>query len=958
MASVAGPSSVPSIPNAAPDAGASIEPRQLGPALSDVKVLLSTRDGQSIEYEHPTTPTQDEIIRSDHPQWCHLNLAFMLPFNGSTHDRILSSFQALAEHHDCLRTTLSPREGDGKIYHRVLKHAAGRYSKFAANHAGETLLSNNEVDEKVASFAMEEGDHGITVVLNIRRALIDSTSFGALQLDFALLYCGLPVRETMPMLAYTDHISSQILDQATGFWRKTFEGATITRASVNQSAPVLREAKVRNRLSVQLDRRSLQQLSIMASRLNFSRKTFFESIWAVVLHNHGSTGDVVFAVSERDRSFGGYAKCVGNLDQVYPLRVAVNDERSLGELADSVESFHNKASPYGYLGFESVLKESRLQSTAGSMLKYSDTICPQAFESTTVDLPLIVFVADRDPVRITLLYTIDLERREAEVLLQHYVNAVENVLGKVLPQNASIENVDLTSEAERKSILEGATSSKTTAAHEATNIPNLFEAQVRATPSQPAVQFEQDKALDFDDFNRLTNRVARALQLKANTFVPVCMDRSVMFLACLFAIMKSGAAYIVLDPAGASLRNAQIVENCDAEIVLTNREYATVFKEACIIEDLTGVQESDPSPLDSSNLGLIVSQEQACYVIYTSGSTGAPKGVVLTHRAATSGMSHFSLHGRRRWLLFYNPIFSAAQRTMIATLVKGGCLLLASKNSLTTSLEQTINTMQADALGITPSALSLLSPSSVPSLKQVTLVGELVSPSLLDTWCDRVELRNTFGLSECTQLNFGTKLTVSSNSRIVGRPSDTTSAFILKQATTELAPLDVAGELCLAGPQLGLGYLKNPEQTAKVFIDNPFGPDKLYRTGDAARQHHDGQIEIVGRLDFQVKINGQRTEPSEINEALLKHPAIQACATVAAEMGESKSLVCALVRSEMEEMSFRTLVAELRAFLDKRLPSYMIPLYWLPVEEVPKNANGKTDVCCRAASVILMMRWN
>lgn len=951
MASVAGPSSVPRIPNAAANAGATIEPQQLGPGLSDAKVPPSIREGQFIEYEHPTTPTQDEIIRSDHPQWCHLNLAFMLPFNGSTHERVFSSFQALAEHHDCLRTTLSPRGGDGKIHHRVLKHATGRSSNIAANHAGESTLSNSEVDEKVASFAMEEGDHGITVVLNIRRALIDSASFGALQLDFALLYCGLPVRETMPMLAYTDHISSQILDQATGFWRKTFEGATITRASVNQSAPVLREAEARNTLSVQLDRRSLQQLSILASRPKFSRKTFFESIWAVVLHNHGGTDDVVFAVSERDRSFGGYANCVGNLDQVYPLRVAVNDEQSLGELADSVESFHNKASPYGHLGFESVLKESRLQSTAGSMLKYSDTICPQAFESTTVDLPLIVFVADRDPVRITLSYTNDIERRAAEVLLQHYVNAMENVLGKVLPQNASIDNVTLTSEAERNSILEGAKSSKSTAAHAATNIPNLFEAQVRATPSQPAVQFEQDEALNFNDFNRLANRVARALQLKAKTFVPVCMNRSVIFLACLFAIMKSGAAYIVLDPAGASLRNAQIVENCDADFVLTNREYATVFKEACIIEDLTGVQESDSSPLDSSNLGLAVSQETACYIIYTSGSTGAPKGVVLTHGAATSGMSHFSLHSRRRWLLFYNPIFSAAQRTMIATLVKGGCLLLASKNTLTTSLEQTINTMQADALGITPSALSLLSPSSVPSLKQVTLVGEQVSPSILDTWCDRVELRNTFGLSECTQLNFGTKLTISSNSRIVGRPSDTTSAFILKQGTTELAPLAVAGELCLAGPQLGLGYLKNPEQTAKVFMDNPFGLDRLYRTGDAARLHHDGQIEIIGRLDFQVKINGQRTEPSEINEALLKHPAIQACATVAAEMGESKSLVCALVRSELEEMSFRTLVAELRAFLDKRLPSYMIPSYWLPVEELPKNANGKTDVCCRAALV-------
>ncbi|KAL9038443.1 MAG: hypothetical protein Q9180_003132 [Flavoplaca navasiana] len=307
--------------------------------------------------------------------------------------------------------------------------------------------------------------------------------------------------------------------------------------------------------------------------------------------------------------------------------------------------------------------------------------------------------------------------------------------------------------------------------------------------------------------------------------------------------------------------------------------------------------------------------------------------VVLDPAGAHSGILQLSKIAPlkwTRWLLLYNPIFSAAQRTMIATLVKDGCLLLASKKTLSTSLEQTINKMHVDALGITPSALALLGPASVPTLKQGTLVAEL--------------LCNSFGLSECTQLNFGTRITSDSNCRIVGRPNDTTSAFVLKQGgSLELAPTAVVGELCLAGPQLGTGYLHNPEQTAKVFVDNPFGSGKLYRTGDAVRQHHNGDIEVVGRLDFQIKINGQRTEPSEINEALLKHPAIHSCATVAAQLGENKTLVCALVRSEMQT-GLKALVTELRAFLDAMLPSYMIPSYWLPVEDLPTNANGKTDL--------------
>ncbi|KAM0805185.1 hypothetical protein BDR22DRAFT_959415 [Usnea florida] len=409
------------------------------------------------------------------------------------------------------------------------------------------------------------------------------------------------------------------------------------------------------------------------------------------------------------------------------------------------------------------------------------------------------------------------------------------------------------------------------------------------------------------------------------------MDRSVDLIACLMAILKSGAAYVILDPEGASERNARIVEDCDAYIVLTNRQYASYFSQACIIEDLRGfLAESNLTPADP------------CYVIYTSGSTGAPKGVVLSHRAATSGKSHFSLNGRRRWLLFYKPIFSAAQRVMLATLVRGGFLLLASKRSLTTSLGPTINSRRADAIGITPSALSLLSPLEVPTLKLVTLVGEQVSQTLVDKWCERVELRNTYGLSECTRLNFGTRLSTGSDPRVVGRPSDSISAFILKAGSTELAPLEVTGQLCLAGPQLGEGYLNNPEQTAKVFVENPFGPGKLYRTGDAARQLRDGAILIAGRLDFQVKINGQRTEPSEVNEALLKHSGVQVCATAATLMNGSTALVAAVVPANTER--FNELVTELRGHAKKMLPSYMIPSYWLRVEQLPTNANGKIDI--------------
>lgn len=561
---------------------------------------------------------------------------------------------------------------------------------------------------------------------------------------------------------------------------------------------------------------------------------------------------------------------------------------------------------------------------------------------TMTNFPIIMFVNDYNLINLTLLYTTDINVKSAHSILDHYANAIGDTSRKLLTQNVVVRQIELSSDKERKAILDGAVPTNSLESGAPSDIVTWFEKRVTSHPSDPAVQYEDEKAVTFAELNSLANRIAKVLQIGKQTFIPVCMDRSVDFIACLFAILKSGAAYIVLDPESAPQRNAHIVKNCEAPFVLTNRRYAANFEHVRIVEDLEGVHESDLVDLDDHNLHRNLSPDDPCYVIYTSGSTGVPKGVVLTHRAATSGMSFFSLNGRRRWLLFYNPIFSAAQRTMIATLVRGGCLLLASKKHLTSSLAKVIDSMKADSLGITPSALSLLSPSDVPSLKQITLVGESVGPSLLEKWCNHVELRNTFGLSECTQLNFGRRLYPDSNPRVVGRPSDTTSAFVLRPGSTDLAPLETTGELCLAGPQLGREYLKKPEQTAKAFVPNPFGPGRLYRTGDGARQHRDGAIEVVGRLDFQVKINGQRVEPNEINEALLKHPDVKACATVAATMQDSKSLVAAIVSGNSRE--FGEVVADLRQHIETLLPSYMVPSYWLPKDELPTNANGKVDV--------------
>jgi non-ribosomal peptide synthetase component F/aryl carrier-like protein len=251
--------------------------------------------------------------------------------------------------------------------------------------------------------------------------------------------------------------------------------------------------------------------------------------------------------------------------------------------------------------------------------------------------------------------------------------------------------------------------------------------------------------------------------------------------------------------------------------------------------------------------------------------------------------------------------------------------------------------MQIDSLGVTPSMLAMLSPSDIPAcLKQVTTVGEPVSASVLSAWVDKVEFKVSYGLSECAQLNFSRRLTKGDNPALVGKPSDTTQAYILLPDTNEVADIGEAGELCLVGPQLSDGYLNRPIETAKAFVPNPFGYGRMFRTGDLAVEHEDGRLEILGRIDFQIKLNGQRVEPEEVSSALKNHMAVLASTVIAANVGENKSLVAAIVTKPEEDWD--SLVGELRLKAQELLPPFMVPSYWLKYDALPTNANGKVDI--------------
>ncbi|KAH9832447.1 Acetyl CoA synthetase-like protein [Teratosphaeria destructans] len=724
-------------------------------------------------------------------------------------------------------------------------------------------------------------------------------------------------------------------EEARQFWAAILQGARPSRAvdsgrALPTGTSLATESK-RQEISVALDDYwMLEQLSAVLRESKISRQTFFEALWAIVVHHHAGTNEVLF----------GSLNSSPNAPQspgpnFYPLRITIPEEDNFGELAQSIEAYHLAAAAKACLTYEEIENCSEGAALESAVI-YEPVQSPTLFAKLP-SFPVIIAVTGDRSSRLTLSYTSFLEYREARLLLSHFVEAIKDALCKLYLPHAPVESIHLASAEEQISVVHANRSNKP---EHATTIVRMFEDAVVSHEDERAIEDSEHHSMSYKEVNAAANKLARILSLKQGDIVPICMNRSLEMVIAMIAVLKSGAAYTVLDPDSPSGRNAQMVKDAGAEVVLAHEEYMGGFEVCLNMTDACA--RFRQLNIDNTNLSINIEPEHRCYVIYTSGSTGKPKGVVLSHRAATNGMRYHSLQGRKRWLLFYNPTFSAAQRTMLSTLVHGGTLVIPGKAEIQNAPAELINDLKVDSLGITPSALSTISPEAVPSLKQVTLVGERLTKDQVAKWVDHVEVRNTYGLSEVAQLNFGTRLGPNSNPSNVDHPKDTTSAYVLVPGSVELSPIGVPGELCLVGPQLADGYLNDPERTKRAFLDNPLGPGRMYRTGDMAKMHHDGSFGILGRLDFQAKINGQKVEPGEVDKALSSHPAISGTVTVPAEISGRTSLVTGVVLNE--GINWIDVMPNVRAHADRSLPAFMRPAYWVRLTEVPKNVNGKTDL--------------
>lgn len=496
-----------------------------------------------------------------------------------------------------------------------------------------------------------------------------------------------------------------------------------------------------------------------------------------------------------------------------------------------------------------------------------------------------------------------------------------------------------------------------------TRLQHLFEEQARNTPDAVAVSC-QGNQLTYAELNQRANQLAHyliRLGVGPNLLVALCFERSLDMIVSILAVLKAGGAYLPLDPACPEERLNFILTDAAAPVLLTDEKGVGLAKSPTISVSLTAnaasiAFESVKNPVCDGT------PDDLAYVIYTSGSTGQPKGVLVTHqnviRLFTETESWFGFDANDVWSLFHSYAFDFSVWEIWGALLYGGKLAIVpfyvsrSPNDFYQFLAQERITI----LSQTPSAFRQLIRAEASSdtrqdldLRCVIFGGEALELQSLKPWFERhgdrkPRLINMYGITETTvhvtyrpiqqadlDKNCGS---------VIGVPIPDLQLHLLDQNLNSV-PAGVAGEIFVGGAGVARGYLNRPELTAERFIPDPFTSKagaRLYRSGDLARRHPNGELEYLGRIDEQVKIRGFRIEIGEIQAALNRHPAVRESAVIASDAANAEKRLIAYVVIDRAVS-----VTDLRHFLGRTLPDYMVPSSFEFLESLPLTTNGKLD---------------
>jgi amino acid adenylation domain-containing protein len=811
------------------------------------------------------------------------------------------------------------------------------------------------------------------LLLTFHHVVCDAWSLGVAFRELGELYGAAVGGRTasLPPLAiqYADYaawqrgrLTGDALAGELAFWRERLQGAAVLQLPTDRPRPAVqsfRGAIHPFRMSGDLSRRVAE----LARREGATPFMVLLAAFNVLLSRWSGTEDVVVGSPVAGRVPQETEALVGVFVNTLALRADLSGEPTFLDVVTRVREGTLDAYAHQEVPFERLVEELKVERSLDRHPLFQVIFNMQAGGYGAPDLPgvsvdvaegdtgaakvdLVLSLIDaQDGIAADLQYASDLFD---EATIRRMASHLTVLLGAALAQpERPVAELPLMppSEAALLETFHGAPAEYP----RNLTIPALFDAQAARTPDAVAVRWNGERTT-YAELNERANRLAHALiALGVGPEVPVavCMERTPELVVALLAVLKAGGAYVPVDPAYPADRTDYMLRDSGAPVLLTHARLAdrlpfTTARVVRVDADWPRIaRESAQTPsvtLDPANLA---------YVVYTSGSTGRPKGVQITHASAAVLLhwlrEHVSDDERRAVLASTSVSFDVSIAEIFGTLCWGGTLVLV-RDALAfagTSEDVTLASMAPSA------AAELLRMGAIPpSLRVLNLGGEALPVSLaqgLHALGTLERIGNLYGPTEDTTYSTWSIVQPGDARVYVGRPIAGTRAYVLDRNLRPV-PLGVPGELYLAGDGLARGYHGRPGLTAARFVPDPFaggGGARMYRVGDLVRWRPDGQLEYLGRLDHQVKIRGHRVETGEVEAVLREHLAVRDAAVTAREDAPGDvRLVAYVVAADADDAPA---AAELRAFLKSRLPEYMVPAAWVPVDALPLSPNGKID---------------
>ena len=898
----------------------------------------------------------------------------------------------LVRRHETLRTAFS--HTNGQLTQVVLPTAEMELSEVDLSSLPDTEQERewaNAVDEQTRKpFDLSQAplirgtiihrsakEHKLLVV--IHHIIADEWGMGILQTEITQLYkdfsrgqssslMELPVQYADFACWQRDWLQGEVLEKQLAYWKDELAGAPqVLELPSDKPRPAVQSFCGASE-AFHLPLRVLEPLKSLGRQ---EQATLFMTLLAgfmALLYRYTGQDDVIVGTPISLRTHSETENLIGYFLNVVILRAQFKDdlsfrsllqqvrERALGAYAHSDLPFNRlvaELAPERDLSRTPLFQVMFILHDPDGISEVSKVSGAHRLETGTSKFDLTLAISEtKNGLDGSIEYSTDLfEPQTIQRITKHFGTLLEAIGSN---PDESVSKMTVLTGAERREVLD---EWNDTAAEypKDDSLAQLVEQQVERTPDAVAVVYGE-QALTYRELNARANQLAhKLLRLGAgpDQVIGLYVERSTDLLVALLAIVKTGAAYLPLDPLFPAERLGYMLEDSGARLLVTQqslRRDLPAFAGATIL-----LEEEDWQANPSDNPAIAVRPEHLAYVIYTSGSTGKPKGVQVPRGALTnllwSMREWLQLSDLDRLLAVSTISFDIAAADVWLPLLVGAHAVVASREAAAdgNALRGLLDRHNITFLQATPVTWRLLFDAGwkgKPDL-QAVCTGEAMPPEVAAKLEPVVKrLWNLYGPTETTIWSTGYEVTDGQKPILIGRPVANTQCYILDRQRQPV-PVGVTGELYIGGDGLARGYLNRPELTAEKFVADPFrgGKARMYRTGDLARYWADGNIECLGRIDHQVKIRGYRIELGEIEARLSEYPGVREAAVIAREdTPGDKRLVAYFTVSPVGETEEGTIGAEqLRSHLSASLPEYMVPAGYVRMESLPLTPNGKLD---------------